>query len=93
MFRQQLEYKMKWAGGVLIAVPPGNTSRTCPCCGHISEDNRKIQARFECVECNYTNHADIVGAINILERAQRLLACGEMLKLSRSRKQEPAEVS
>ena len=76
-FRRQLGYKMTWRGGILLAVPPHNTSRTCPCCSHVSKDNRKTQAKFECVECGYENHADLVGAINILERGHRLLACGE----------------
>jgi putative transposase len=76
-FRRQLGYKTTWQGGILLAVPPHNTSRTCPCCSHVSKDNRKTQAKFECVECGYENHADLVGAINILERGHRLLACGE----------------
>jgi len=28
-FRRQLQYKLDWNGGMLIAVPPQNTSRTC----------------------------------------------------------------
>ena len=31
-FRRQLEYKLTWAGGMVLAVPPMNTSRTCLCC-------------------------------------------------------------
>ena len=91
-FRRQLDYKLAWRGGHLIAVPPHNTSRTCPACGHVSDENRQTQARFECVECGYENHADVVGAINVLERGHRLLACGELAQLGRSVKQEPAEV-
>ena len=41
----------------------------------------------------YENHADVVGAINVLERGHRLLACGESAQLGRSVKQEPAEAS
>ena len=95
LFRKQLEYKMKWAGGILIAVPAHNSSRTClkSDCGHISAENRKTQAKFKCEKCGYENNADVVGAINILERGHRLLACGESVKLNRSMKQEPAEVS
>ena len=92
-FRRQLEYKIAWHGGILIAVPPQNTSRTCPFCGHISKDNRKTQARFECVECGYENHADLVGAINILERGHRLLACGASVQSDHSVKQEPTEAT
>ena len=76
-FRRQLDYKLAWRGGHLIAVPPHNTSRTCPACGHVSKENRRSQAQFACVACGYQNHADVVGAINVLERGQRLLACGE----------------
>ena len=66
-FRRQLDDKLAWRGGHLIAVPPHNTSRTCPACGHISKDNRRSQAQFACVACGYKNHADVVGAINVLE--------------------------
>ena len=89
-FRQQLGYKMTWNGGMLFAVPPHYTSQTCPCCGHVSKDNRQTQARFACVKCGYENHADVVGAINVLERGHRLLACGEDA-LSASMKQKPTE--
>jgi putative transposase len=92
MFRSQLEYKLEWSGGMLLAVPPQNTSRTCPNCGYVSEHNRKTQSQFECVSCEYKNNAAVVGALNILERGHRLLACGEMASLSYSMKQEPTEV-
>ena len=32
-FRRQLEYKARWAGGRVIAVPAMYTSQTCPECG------------------------------------------------------------
>ena len=64
-FRRQLDYKLAWRGGWLVTVPPQNTSRTCPCCGHVSADNRQTQARFLCVECGFEENADLVGAINI----------------------------
>lgn len=72
-FRRQLDYKSKWRGGVLVAIPPHNTSRICPCCGHTDKENRPTQAKFECVECGYTENADVVGAINILERGRTLV--------------------
>ena len=71
-FRRQLAYKQVWRGGDVLAVPPRNTSRTCPCCGHVSAENRQTQARFACVACGYENHADVVGAINILGRGMKL---------------------
>ena len=71
-FRRQLDYKTAWNGGYLIAVPPQNTSRTCPCCGYSAKENRQTQADFKCVECGYTENADVVGAINIMKRGQAL---------------------
>lgn len=74
-FRRQLDYKLAWAGGHLIVVPPQNTSRTCPACGHVSADNRQTQARFLCVECGFEENADLVGAINILRAGHARCAC------------------
>lgn len=74
-FRRQLDYKLAWNGGHLIAVPPQNTSRTCPHCGHVSKDNRRTQARFACVGCGFEAHADLVGAINVLRAGHARCAC------------------
>lgn len=74
-FRRQLDYKLAWSGGHLIAVPPQNTSRTCPCCGHVSADNRRTQERFACVDCGFEENADLVGAINVLRAGHARCAC------------------
>jgi len=74
-FRRQLDYKLAWRGGWLVAVPPQNTSRTCPRCGHVSADNRKTQAQFLCVECGFEENADVVGAINVLRAGHARFAC------------------
>ncbi|MEN1416579.1 transposase, partial [Pseudomonas aeruginosa] len=74
-FRRQLDYKLAWRGGWLVTVPPQNTSRTCPCCGHVSADNRQTQARFACVECGFEDNADVVGAINVLRAGHARFAC------------------
>ncbi|MCK9506975.1 MAG: transposase [Pigmentiphaga sp.] len=74
-FRRQLDYKLAWSGGWLIAVPPHNTSRTCPQCEHVSKDNRQTQAKFACVKCGHEDHADLVGAINVLRAGHARFAC------------------
>lgn len=74
-FRRQLDYKLQWAGGHLIAVPPRNTSRTCPACGRVSANNRTCQAKFACVECGFEENADLVGAINVLRAGHARFAC------------------
>jgi len=98
-FRRQLDYKLGWQGGQLIAVPAHHTSQTCPACAHVAAANRVSQAQFRCVFCGYENNADVVGAINILARGHRVLACGENVKPAKaarprkvvSMKQEPTE--
>ena len=77
LFKSFLEYKQYWLGGRVIYVDPKHTSQTCPACHHVSKDNRQTQAAFVCVDCGHREHADVVGAKNVLERGHRLLACGE----------------
>ena len=89
-FRRQLEYKVLWQGGLFLAVPAMNTSRTCPQCGHVSKDNRKSQAVFACVKCGYSENADLVAAINILRAGHARLACEVNGEVSRQQ-QEPSE--
>ena len=74
-FRRQLGYKLAWSGGQLVAVPPHNTSRMCPCCGYVSANNRQTQARFKCVQCNFEENADVVGALNVLRAGHARFAC------------------
>ena len=92
-FRRQLEYKQAWRGGDVLAVPPKNTSRTCPCCGHVSAENRQTQARFACVACGFEDNADLVGAINILAAGHAVLACGGKVRSDLPAKQEPTEAT
>jgi len=96
-FRRQLEYKLQWAGGSLITVPPQHTSQRCPLCGCVSAANRLTQARFRCVECLHEDNADVIGAKNILARGHRVAACGEAVRRcvssAASKKQEPAEAT
>ncbi|MDN0075484.1 transposase [Crenobacter sp. SG2303] len=92
-FRRQLDYKLSWNGGHLIAVSPRYTSRTCPECGYVSADNRRTQARFACVECGYENNADLVGAINVLRAGLARLACGETSPDVGVSAQEPTEAT
>jgi len=89
-FRRQLEYKMLWAGGLLLAVPPKNTSAICPSCGRVSGKNRQTQAVFACVECGYSENADLVGAINVRRAGHARFACEVNSEVS-CQQQEPTE--
>jgi putative transposase len=59
--RRKLEYKC----GRLIEVNPAYTSQTCSHCGHTDKENRKSQARFLCVNCDFVSNADTNAAMNI----------------------------
>ncbi|MES2017797.1 MAG: transposase [Pseudomonadota bacterium] len=89
-FQRQLAYKLTWRGGRLVVVPPHHTSQSCPKCTHVAADNRRTQALFLCQECGFEENADVVGAMNVLARGLRVIACGAMVQSGRAVKQEPA---
>ena len=66
--RFRLKTKAEELGGRVIEIDPAYTSQTCPRCGQVSRDNRRTQGEFACVSCGFEQHADVVGAINILQR-------------------------
>ena len=70
----QLVSSLEWAllkhGGYVTKVNPAYTSQTCPSCGYCEKENRPTQAEFKCRQCGYANNADVVGAINVLNRGR-----------------------
>jgi transposase len=54
-------------GFQVCLVNPFNTSRKCLKCGYASKENRK-RDDFTCLKCGFHEHADVVGAINILTK-------------------------
>lgn len=68
-FHSILAYKANMNGSMVIKVDANNTSKGCPCCGHVSDNNRHGKGlSFVCETCAYTLHADLVGARNIALR-------------------------
>jgi putative transposase len=72
-FATILTYKMKERGGQVVTVPARFTSQTCSACGVVDARSRESQARFLCVVCGHSDHADINAAINIRRRNTALL--------------------
>lgn len=70
-----LAYKAESAGRELIPVDPRNTSRMCPRkdCGYTSTENRPTREKFICSRCGHSDHADVIGAINVGIRAGLVL--------------------
>jgi putative transposase len=90
-FRRQLEYKLRWNGGRLIAVSPRNTSIVCPGCRHVARGNRRSQAEFVCEACGFKENADLVGAVNVLRAGHARLACAETSPAYGVMGQEPTD--
>lgn len=62
-----LERNGKLKGFQIFRVHPEYSSQTCPECAFIDIANR-VGDKFLCKQCGYSNHADTVGALNLLER-------------------------
>ena len=58
-----IEYKAKLVGIKVEYVNPAYTSQRCPNCGHI---NHAKDRKYDCHNCQYNGHRDIVGAKNII---------------------------
>jgi putative transposase len=90
-FRRQLEYKLRWNGGRLVAVSPRNTSIACPGCRHVARENRRSQTEFVCEVCGFKENADLVGAVNVLRAGHARLACAETSPAYGAMGQEPTD--
>jgi hypothetical protein len=64
---QRLECLAAERGVLAIPVPPWRNSTTCPECKHWSKRNRRGEA-FRCVNCGFSEDADVVGARAARER-------------------------
>jgi putative transposase len=64
-----LAYKAQLAGSLCVKVEAAYTSQTCPRCGLTRKENRPQHGLlFVCQGCQYTLHADLIGARNIALR-------------------------
>ena len=61
-------------------VQPFYTSKMCPICGCIDDENRTSQEEFSCIECGFESNADINAAINIKNRVSVTVLRSKLLK-------------
>ena len=92
MLVDMLEYKQQWRGGLLIKVNPRYTSQTCFKCKHVAKENRRSQAKFECVKCMYVANADVNAARNILAAGHAVLSVEGGCSKGRSMKQKTCDL-
>lgn len=64
----EVEHIGKKYGIAVSTVQAEYTSKMCPICGCIDDENRETQESFSCVECGYESNADLNAALNIRNR-------------------------
>lgn len=66
--KDEVEHIARKYGIALSTVQASYTSKMCPICGCIADENRPTQETFECVECGHTDNADFNASKNIKNR-------------------------
>jgi IS605 OrfB family transposase len=63
--QSMIQYKAKQFGISVNLINPKYSSQRCSKCGHIHEDNRITQSKFNCKNCNFEDNADYNASKNI----------------------------
>jgi transposase len=61
-------------------VHPEYTSKMCPICGCIEDENRSDQEHFHCINCGHEDNADHNASINIRNRVSSTVLKDKLLK-------------
>ena len=66
--KQEVKHIARKYDIAVSTVQASYTSKMCPICGCIEDENRPNQETFECIECGYKDNADFNAAKNIRNR-------------------------
>lgn len=66
--KNEVEHIARKYNIAVSTVQASYTSKMCPVCGCIDNDNRLNQETFKCIECGHKDNADFNAAINIKNR-------------------------
>lgn len=66
--KQEVEHIARKYDIAVSIVQASYTSKMCPICGCIEDENRPNQETFECIECGHKDNADFNAAKNIRNR-------------------------
>ena len=78
--KQQVEHIARKYDIGLSTVHSSYTSKMCPICGCIDDENRPNQETFSCIECGYEVNADFNAANNIKNRVVLTVLRDKLLK-------------
>lgn len=78
--KQEVEHIARKYDIAVSIVQASYTSKMCPICGCIEDENRPNQETFECVECGHKDNADFNAAKNIRNRVLVTVLRDSLLK-------------
>ena len=78
--KQEVEHIARKHDIAVSTVQASYTSKMCPICGCIEDENRQNQETFECIECGYKDNADFNAAKNIRNRVLVTVLRDSLLK-------------
>ena len=91
--KQEVEHIARKYDIAVSTVQPSYTSKMCPICGCIEDENRLNQETFKCIECGYEANADFNAANNIKNRVSITVLCNSLLKKLGNGAFEPKKLS
>lgn len=78
--KNEVEHIARKYGIALSTIQASYTSKMCPVCGCIEDENRPEQETFCCVECGHSANADFNAAVNIKNRVSEAVLRNGLLK-------------
>ena len=90
--KQEVEHIARKYNIAVSTVHASYTSKMCPICGCIEDENRPNQETFKCVECGYETNADFNAANNIKNRVCEAVLRNALLKQHDNGAYEPKKL-
>lgn len=90
--KNEVEHIARNYGIALSTVQASYTSKMCPICGCIEDENRPDQETFHCVECGHHSNADFNAAVNIKNRVSEAVLRNWLLKQKDNGAYEPKKL-
>ena len=90
--KQTVEHIARKYDIAVSTVQSSYTSKMCPICGCIEDENRPSQEEFCCIECGYENNADVNAAVNIKNRVEEAVLRQSLLKQLGNGAYEPKRI-
>ena len=90
--KDEVEHIARNYGIALSTVQSSYTSKMCPICGCIEDENRPDQETFCCVECGHHTNADFNASVNIKNRVSEAVLRNRLLKQKDNGAYEPKKL-